>query len=114
MSRTAPAPPAATERATSTTRSPSSPGPASLARLSRAKALYAEKSCVACHAIGGVGGTVGPDLTAEGGKPGRDLEWHVRHFRNPAAVVPGSIMPPLADLSEDDIQALAAYMLSLK
>ena len=53
-------------------------------------------------------------LTAEGGKPGRDLEWHVRHFRNPAAVVPGSIMPPLADLSEDDVKALAAYMLSLK
>jgi len=63
---------------------------------------------------GGVGGKVGPDLTAEGGKPGRDLKWHIKHFRNPAAVVPGSIMPPLADLSEDDLTALAAYMLSLK
>ncbi|HEX9898250.1 MAG TPA: cbb3-type cytochrome c oxidase subunit II [Candidatus Methylomirabilis sp.] len=114
MSRTAPAPPAATGRATSTAGAPPPPGPGALARLSRAKVLYAEKSCVACHAIGGVGGKVGPDLTAEGGTPGRDLEWHVRHFRNPAAVVPGSIMPPLADLSEDDIKALAAYMLSLK
>ncbi len=114
MSRTAPAPPAATGRATSTTRSSSSPEPASLARLSRAKALYAEKSCVACHAIGGVGGKVGPDLTAVGGTPGRDIEWHVKHFRNPAAVVPGSIMPPLADLTEDDLKALAEYMLSLK
>lgn len=106
--------PVATGRATSTAGAPPAPGPGSSTQLSRAKVLYAEKSCVACHAIGGVGGKVGPDLTAEGGMPGRDLEWHVRHFRNPAAVVPGSIMPPLADLSEDDLKALAAYMLSLK
>ncbi len=92
----------------------SSPGLASAARPSRAKALYPRKGCPACHAIGGVGGKVGPDLTAEGSKPDRDLDWHVKHFRNPAAVVPGSIMPPLADLMEDDLKALAEYMLSLR
>ncbi len=93
---------------------PSFAGPASTSDLSRARTLYAEKGCGACHAIGGVGGKVGPDLTAEGAKPDRDLDWHVKHFRNPATVVPGSFMPPLAGLTEDDLKALAAYMLSLK
>lgn len=108
------APSPAVAKATAGAPAASGPERASAARLGRANALYTQKACPACHTIGGVGGKVGPDLTAEGGKPGRDLEWHVRHFRNPAAVVPGSIMPPLADLSEDDIKALAEYMLSLK
>ena len=107
-------PPRAAAKETVTARVPSSPGPVPSDRLSRARELYAQKSCPACHIIGGVGGKVGPDLTAEGGKPGRDLEWHVKHFRNPAAVVPGSIMPPMADLMEDDLKALAEYMLSLR
>jgi mono/diheme cytochrome c family protein len=82
--------------------------------LARAQALYAQRGCPACHAIGGTGGKVGPDLTTEGSRPGRDLDWHLKHFRNPAGVVPGSIMPPLADLPEDDLRLLAEYMLSLK
>lgn len=35
---------------------------------------------------------IGPDLAREGGL--RSNEWHVRHFRNPAEVTQGSIMPP--------------------
>jgi len=111
----------AVTKVTTTAPAASSPGPAdparvpgAAARLSRAKALYTQKGCPACHTIGGVGGKVGPDLTAEGTKTGRDLEWHAKHFRNPAAVVSGSIMPPLADLAEDDLKVLAEYMLSLR
>lgn len=59
-------------------------------------------------------GQVGPHLTAGGTKPRRNLEWHVKHFRNPPAVVPGSVMPPLTDLTEDDLKALADSMLSPK
>ncbi|MBI4842377.1 MAG: cbb3-type cytochrome c oxidase subunit II [candidate division NC10 bacterium] len=114
------APPGATGKPSLTARAPA-PGPGIAApavsapeRLGRGKALYSQKGCAACHAIGGVGGQVGPDLSVEGGKPGRDMEWHLRHFRNPPAVVPGSIMPPLSDLTENDLKALAEYMLSLR
>ena len=116
-----PSSPAATGGAKPTSRTASSLGPGqpvvavgAAPGLSRGKTLYAEKGCGACHTIGGVGGKVGPDLTAQGTKPGRDLVWHVNHFRNPPAVVPGSIMPPLTDLAEDDLKALAEYMLSLR
>ncbi len=107
------APPAAAKVPTIVSKA-SSGGSLSPARLDRARAIYSQKGCAACHAIGGVGGKVGPDLTTEGTKPGRDLGWHVKHFQNPAAVVSGSIMPPLADLAGDDLKALAEYMLSLK
>jgi cytochrome c oxidase cbb3-type subunit 2 len=40
----------------------------------------------------------GPDLARVGGKYSND--WHVAHLKNPREVVPESIMPPYAFLSE--------------
>jgi mono/diheme cytochrome c family protein len=88
--------------------------PASLpGAVAQGKVLYEKWGCGRCHAIGGRGGTIGPDLTRAGAK-GRDLAWHIRHLKNPAAVVPGSLMPPTQGASEEDLRAVAEYMLSLK
>jgi cbb3-type cytochrome oxidase cytochrome c subunit len=73
--------------------------------------LYEKNACSACHAIHGKGGTIGPDLTHVGSK--RDREWNLRHFRNPQAVSPGSLMPKVT-LPDDQLQQLTDYMLSLK
>lgn len=78
------------------------------------RALYETLGCPRCHAIAAQGGTTGPDLTRAGAQPGRDLAWHIRHLKDPAAVVPGSIMPPLSGVSEAELRAVAEYMLSLK
>ena len=43
----------------------------------------------------------GPDLAREGGK--RDELWHLRHFENPRATSPGSVMPSYPHMLEDDI-----------
>jgi ubiquinol-cytochrome c reductase cytochrome b subunit len=78
----------------------------------RGKELYAQFGCSGCHRIHGEGGAVAPDLSFVGDdKP--DREWHLRHFRDPASVSPGSFMPkfPLTDAQLND---LTAYMLSLK
>ncbi len=89
--------------------------PASLpGAVAQGKLLYERWGCPRCHAIGGRGGTIGPDLTRAGAKLGRDVAWHVRHLKNPAAVVPGSLMPPTQGASEDELRAVAEYMLSLK
>jgi ubiquinol-cytochrome c reductase cytochrome b subunit len=73
--------------------------------------LYEKSGCVLCHSIHGKGGTIGPDLTHGGSK--RDRDWHLRHFRNPQAVSPGSLMPKVT-LPEDQLLQLTDYMLSLK
>ena len=78
------------------------------------RALYEKLGCPRCHAIAGQGGTVAPDLSREGAKPGRDLTWHIRHLKEPASVVPGSIMPPLRGVSDAELRAVAEYMLTLK
>ncbi len=43
----------------------------------------------------------GPDLAREGGR--RDELWHLRHFENPRATSPGSVMPSYPHLLEDTI-----------
>jgi cbb3-type cytochrome c oxidase subunit III len=93
--------------------------------LVEAKAIFHSLGCRGCHKINGVGGDDGPDLTHEGRKePGRlDFThvpgertlagWLAAHFRAPAVTVPGSQMPQLS-LSDDQIEALTYYMLSLR
>jgi cytochrome c oxidase cbb3-type subunit 2 len=44
----------------------------------------------------------GPDLARVGGR--YSDEWHVQHLRDPRAVVPESIMPPYAFLSERELR----------
>ncbi len=80
--------------------------------VARGKAAYAQFGCSGCHRVHGEGGAVGPDLSFVGDtRP--DREWHVKHFRDPQSVSPGSFMPkfPLTDQQLDD---LTGYMLSLK
>jgi ubiquinol-cytochrome c reductase cytochrome b subunit len=80
--------------------------------VAKGRALFAQHHCAACHKIHGEGGKVGPDLSYVGdNRPDRD--WHVRHFRDPQSVSPGSIMPKFA-LSDKDTTDLTSYMLSLR
>ena len=76
----------------------------------RGQRLFRELNCAYCHRIVGKGGTVGPELDKVAGE--ETEEWLERHFRDPQAVTPGSVMPKL-NLLDDEIRALVAYMKSL-
>jgi ubiquinol-cytochrome c reductase cytochrome b subunit len=79
--------------------------------LVRGQELYAKLQCDGCHRIHGSGGAVGPDLSYVG--RGRDRDWLIRHFKDPQAVSPGSIMPAFS-LTASELDDLTNYMLSLK
>ena len=93
--------------------------------LVEAKALFHSLGCRGCHAVGGVGGADGPDLTRVGQRdPGQRpwagvrgdhtlQNWFKEHFRAPARVTPGSLMPELG-LSDEQIDRLTFYVLSLR
>jgi ubiquinol-cytochrome c reductase cytochrome b subunit len=68
--------------------------------------------CTACHRIHGEGGALASDLSYVGDRR-PDREWHIRHFRNPQSVSPGSIMPKFP-LTDEELYDLASYMLTLK
>lgn len=94
-------------------------------RLVDAKARFHSLGCRGCHKIGGVGGDDGPDLSRVGQRDPGQLDFtHVRgehtlanwlseHTRDPARVVSGSKMPKFG-LSDDDVDLLTYYMLSLR
>jgi ubiquinol-cytochrome c reductase cytochrome b subunit len=80
--------------------------------IARGKAAFAKFGCAGCHRIHGEGGAVAPDLSYVGDKH-PDREWHLRHFRDPQSVSPGSFMPKFP-LTEQQLNDLTSYMLSLK
>lgn len=94
-------------------------------KLVAAKSVFLSAGCLGCHKVSGVGGDEGPDLTKVGFKdpgqvsfehvPGKgDMKnWMAEHFRSPASVVVGSLMPP-APLAEADIDQLTFFTLSLR
>ncbi len=72
--------------------------------------LYRELRCNYCHSIDGEGGVAAPDLSTVGAR--RDREWMLRHFEDPAHVMPGSIMPRL-NLLPEEAQQLTTYLQTL-
>jgi ubiquinol-cytochrome c reductase cytochrome b subunit len=83
------------------------------ALVAKGKTLFANNGCAGCHKVGGQGGAVGPPLDGVGTRQ-PDLDWQIRHLKDPGAVVKGSTMPPFKQLSDSDLKALATYLLSLK
>jgi cytochrome c2 len=93
--------------------------------INHAKQLVQEKNCRACHTINDRGGVIGPDLTFVGDKSPEQYDysriagvrsafaWHVAHFQNPRAIVPGTVMPDFT-FSTRDAQALTLLALSWK
>jgi mono/diheme cytochrome c family protein len=91
----------------------------------KGKALFAEYECLSCHSLNGVGAEDAPDLTNEGNKKKRELDfgeydrpemtqadWQFMHLKDPQVFNPDSEMPNL-DLSDEEAKALAIYILSL-
>ncbi|TAK30257.1 MAG: c-type cytochrome [Chloroflexota bacterium] len=98
---TAPAPPAV-----------GAPGPTTqLTPLElQGKNVYASHSCPVCHQINGVGGNIGPDLSTVGRR--LTASWLVAHLQTPSEIAPGTRMPQIT-LTNDELMALTAYLLSL-
>lgn len=77
--------------------------------LARGSQLFETVGCRGCHKLGGVGGVVGPELDKVGAR--RSPDWLRAHFLEPAAVTPGSGMPP-QKFSDPDVEAIVLFMLS--
>ncbi len=100
------------------------PPPPTAAAALRGAELYHDLTCVNCHAIGDAGGAigVGPNLTHLGSRQtlGAGVientpENLARWIANPEAIKPGVYMPGYGrTLSEADLQALVAYLETLK
>ncbi|HEX8872602.1 MAG TPA: cytochrome c, partial [Candidatus Acidoferrum sp.] len=82
------------------------------AMISMGKQLYEVKyQCQSCHTIGGTGGYVGPNLNNAGNW--LTPAWIEAWLRNPQALQADTI-EPRRNFTEDEIRALAAYLMTLR
>lgn len=81
------------------------------ALAARGQRLFIEHGCYGCHTVGTAGTPIAPDLSRVGLR--YPEAYFVRWLRDPATQKPTAHMPKL-ELSETDIEALAAYLASLR
>lgn len=70
---------------------------------------FRQENCSSCHALGGSPPKLGPNLAS---RTKKTANWMIAHFKRPAALVPGTAMPPI-QLSNSQLNALAAFLLKL-
>lgn len=78
-------------------------------KLAQGREVFERSGCIGCHKLQGAGGVIGPELDKVGAS--RSPEWLMKHFKDPAAVTPGSAMPPI-QASDAELEALTLYVLS--
>jgi mono/diheme cytochrome c family protein len=81
------------------------------AEIAAGKKVFETSGCQGCHKVAGKGGASGPDLSKIGKE--HDMAWIAKKVKDPKSTNKSSIMPPFAG-SPKDLQAVAAYMASLK
>lgn len=82
------------------------------ASLEDGKTIYKEMNCFACHGMNGEGNAIGPNMTDEYWIHGCKIQDLVTVIKNG---VPAKGMAPYkGQLSEEKIQKVASYLLSLK
>jgi len=88
------------------------PPPVVAPTIEKGAAIFQQK-CVVCHKVGGVGGTIGTDLTTVGTR--HDAVYLQTLLKDPKQYYPQGVkMPAFADMSQEDMDALIAYLLTLK
>jgi ubiquinol-cytochrome c reductase cytochrome b subunit len=83
-----------------------------LQNSSEGAGLFQSLGCISCHRLNNKGGTLGPDLSFEG-QQGRTRDWLITQIQNPKANFPNTIMPSYPSLSDQQMNELVNYLLSL-
>jgi len=91
---------------------PSGDPSVSHAAVRRGQELFDSVGCMGCHMVNGKGGQVGPNLSDEVGR-GRSRQWLTTQIRNPKENDPQSIMPSFNNLSDEKINDLVDYLMTL-
>ncbi len=82
------------------------------AAASPGAAVFHTRGCMNCHSLHGTGGTVGPVLDIIGRS--LTMEQIEHYIRNPKAVNPKAMMPAQTELSEKEVEEVAAFLANLR
>ena len=79
--------------------------------VARGRTVFRDQGCYGCHTVGAAGTPIATDLTRIGAK--HDEAYFSGWLRDPSAQRPRAHMPKL-QLTDPEVQALAAYLGSLR
>jgi len=82
------------------------------AGVSPGAAVFQTRGCMNCHTLHGTGGTFGPVLDTIGRKLNQGQIEH--YVRNPKSVNPKAMMPAQKELSDKELESVAAFLANLK
>ncbi|MEJ2077612.1 MAG: cytochrome b N-terminal domain-containing protein [Acidobacteriota bacterium] len=82
------------------------------AQVLQGRTVFEQQGCAACHMVNGQGGVAGPDLTTVGRR--HDAAWFKKYIPDPTSLLPGAEMPAYDSLSPQDLDALVAYLQTLR
>ena len=77
------------------------------ALVGQGRMVFRDQGCYGCHTAEGMGTPIGPDLSRIGAK--HNETYLTRWLRDPSVQRPSAHMPKL-QLTETEVQALAAYL----
>ncbi len=81
------------------------------ALIDRGQRVFRDQGCYGCHTVGAMGTPIAPDLSHIGAK--RDQAYLTGWLKDPSKQRPTAHMPKIR-LSDSEIQAVAAYLGSLR
>jgi mono/diheme cytochrome c family protein len=81
------------------------------APVGEGRRVFQDQGCYGCHTVGKTGTPIGPDLSHIGAKHSRS--YLIGWLRDPSSQKPTAHMPRLT-LTDAEVQALAAYLGSLR
>ncbi len=74
--------------------------------------LFHSQGCSSCHKVNGQGGNVGPDLSNIA-NAGHSRQWLAQQIRAPKSHKPSTVMPSFSNLSDQQVNDLVAYLMTL-
>jgi mono/diheme cytochrome c family protein len=86
-------------------------GEADQALVAKGREIFNSLACVSCHGRDGKKPVSGPSLAGIGNRRGGEPGWYMRFIRNPSATKSGSVMPPFPQLSDDELRAIAEFLI---
>jgi ubiquinol-cytochrome c reductase cytochrome b subunit len=75
--------------------------------------LFHSLGCIGCHKVRGQGGTMGPDLSS-GLLQGKSRQWLLTQLRDPKKHDPKTIMPSFASATDEQINHVVDYLMTLE
>jgi mono/diheme cytochrome c family protein len=79
----------------------------------RGAQLFHSLGCIGCHKVNGQGGAIGPDLSS-GVLKGKSRQWLITQIRDPKKHDPKTIMPAFPSATDQQVNEVVDYLLTLQ